>query len=496
MNLSAAIPARIKSLLAGSSATKQALTVSSGAIAAQCVALVAGPINSRLYTPSDYGTLALFSALLSICSVLATMRYDLALPVAEDDTEAIHILLACFSICCAMTALSCLAILLLKNSALPWLARTNPQFLKYVWLLPVGLFANAFFTMLSAWTVRKRNFKDLTIARLNQSILGSGCMIVMGLLRTGGLGLLTGSLVFTSSGVRKLFFTTLKDFRRLKSVISSMDLRRVIIRYYRFPLFVTWATFISSFSAQVPVLFLTKNFGPASAGHFTLCSRILTLPSVVISSAVAPVFFSRIKQAHQEGNLREKTVQMLDSLVGINVFFMIFVALFGEALFTTVFGARWARSGQYAAALAPWVMCNFLAAPLENLPLLFERQGTHLAFQIGFLAVRIGAMLLGIWLQNDLLAMVLFGTASTVYVLIYMGWLLSLVQISLGRPLLKMFRELLIAMALLGSCRLVLWLSHGNLWLTAILLLPCLGFGTYRGLRRLLSGRLAAMEGA
>ena len=77
---------RFRGLMPASSATKHVLVVSSGAMMAQVIAALAGPINSRLYTPADYGTLAIFGSAFSLFAILAFMRYDLAIPVAEDDT--------------------------------------------------------------------------------------------------------------------------------------------------------------------------------------------------------------------------------------------------------------------------------------------------------------------------------------------------------------------------------------------------------------------------
>ncbi len=485
---------RIKSLASGNSATKHVLAVGSAAVAAQVIGVIAGPINSRLYHPTDYGTLAVFSTLFGLFSVLGTMRYEMAIPVSEDDTEGMHILLLCLLIAGLWAIFAGLVVLVAGKSAALWLSKDNPQMGRYIWFLPLGIFTSSVFTILSSWAVRKRAFVELSTARILQSLFGSGCMVVMGLFHTGALGLLTGSIVFTSSGVRKLFLVALRDFRDQASKVTFAGLKAAAMRHYRYPLYTTWAALLTSFSSNIPVFFLTKGFGSEFTGYFNLCTRILTLPAAVIGAAITPVFFSRMKQAQQEGNLKEMTIRMLDGIMGINAFFMVFLALFGEHFFTLAFGQQWRRSGQYAVALGPWVLCSFFVTPLSNLPLLFDRQAMALFFQAVLMGIRIGSLLIGIALKDDMLAMWLFGGSSALYMLVYMGWLLSLVEVPLRRPFFQLGRELLLAGGLLGGCRIVMAWSGNNPYATSLALIPVIAYAMLRGYRQLTKGRSAVKE--
>ena len=419
------------------------------------------------------------------------MRYNEALPIAEDDTEGMHLLILCFIISIGWTAFGALVVLVEGSTMARWLAKDNPQMVRYLWFLPLGFFFMSTFTILSSWAVRKRAFLQLSAARVVQSLLGSGSMVVMGLFHTGALGLLTGSILSTSTGVRKLASSTYEDFKIERRKITVAGLKQVAKRYYRFPLFTTWSATMIQFSTQVPVLFLTKGFGSEYAGYFSLCNRILTLPATIIGNAISPVFFSRIKQAHEEGNLKDMTLRLLDAIVGIDIFFMMFLAFFGDIFFALVFGTQWHRAGQYAAALAPWLLTSFLVTPLYSLPLLFERQAAVLGFQSFLLAIRIASMMLGIALKNDLLAMWIFGSVSAAYMLVYLGWMLHLVGVSFAGPFRTLGREVLLACILFGGCRILLRLSHDNLYLTGVVLLPVLVYGGIRGIRQLKRARAA-----
>jgi len=197
-------------------------------------------------------------------------------------------------------------------------------------------------------------------------------------------------------------------------------------------------------------------------------------------------------RAALDGSLARLTSRLVDSIAGINVFFSVFLALFGEWLMVLVFGAQWHRAGQYAVALAPWVLCNFLVNPLEALPLVYDRQRTAFIFQIVLLLVRTASLMVGIHFRSDLLAMWLYGSTSAVYMLAYFAWLLRLVDGPVTETLGRMGKELAFALVVFGCCRWVLEASHHNLWVTSAALIPAICFFTFRATRQLLLGRTQA----
>ena len=71
--------ARSVSFLAGGTAAGQAITV------------LAAPLLTRLYSPEDFGLLAVYTSLLMTIGVIASLRYQLAIPLPKSDEEAAHV---------------------------------------------------------------------------------------------------------------------------------------------------------------------------------------------------------------------------------------------------------------------------------------------------------------------------------------------------------------------------------------------------------------------
>ena len=71
--------------------TRNVLTLMTGTTIAQAIPIAISPILTRLYTPKDFGVLALFVAITSIFGSIANGRYELAIMLPKKDEDAINI---------------------------------------------------------------------------------------------------------------------------------------------------------------------------------------------------------------------------------------------------------------------------------------------------------------------------------------------------------------------------------------------------------------------
>ena len=76
--------------MAKSEFNKNVLLLASGTAFAQALPIVISPILTRIYTPSDFGTLSLFIAIVSIFASIANGRYELAIMLPKKDENAVE----------------------------------------------------------------------------------------------------------------------------------------------------------------------------------------------------------------------------------------------------------------------------------------------------------------------------------------------------------------------------------------------------------------------
>ena len=64
----------------------------SGTAAAHAITALAMPVVTRLFTPADFAAAAAFSSLVGILVVAVCLRFEVAIPLPEDDAEAANLL--------------------------------------------------------------------------------------------------------------------------------------------------------------------------------------------------------------------------------------------------------------------------------------------------------------------------------------------------------------------------------------------------------------------
>ena len=72
---------RHRARLPGGAFARGVVTLASGTAAAQLLTVLALPLITRLYSPADYGTLAVYSSTITLLLVVASLRYEVAIPL-------------------------------------------------------------------------------------------------------------------------------------------------------------------------------------------------------------------------------------------------------------------------------------------------------------------------------------------------------------------------------------------------------------------------------
>ena len=67
---------------------RSTLTLLAGGALAQALPLLLGPWLTRLYSPTEFGQFSMVWTLSANLAVVGCARYEFALPLAEDETEA------------------------------------------------------------------------------------------------------------------------------------------------------------------------------------------------------------------------------------------------------------------------------------------------------------------------------------------------------------------------------------------------------------------------
>ncbi len=199
----------------------------------------------------------------------------------------------------------------------------------------------------------------------------------------------------------------------LKTNPSDWDIAK---KYYDFPVYRAPQALINAVSQSLPVLMLAAFFGPAAAGFYVLCLRVLRIPGQLIATSVSQAFYPRIAEADHRGeNLNRLIVKTTVVLALVGFVPLALVVAIGPWLFRIVFGPEWVVAGEYARWLAFWIFFAFINRPsMVSIPVL-RLQGFLLIFEIMSVFLRLSALLVGFYFKSDVLAILLFSIAGVIF---------------------------------------------------------------------------------
>jgi len=369
---------------------RRAVTVSvTGAALGQLIVLAASPVVTRIYTPEDFGVLGVFSALLGILGIAVALRYELAIPLAEDDVSVVNLLALSLIVTLVVSFLVGLTLWPWGEVITGWL---NAEALyPLLWLLPVGLFATGCGRALTHWAIRRQAFGRITRTEISRSIGRIVTQIGFGFLVPGPLGLLVGQVVGQSAGITTLALAFHRSDGRMLRAIRLRSMARAAARFGNLPTFATGAALLNNGGRLAPALLVAALYGVEVVGWFALAQKILQMP-VYLSTAVARVYLSeapRLARAGGEGidALFKATTWRL---LAFGVLSLGLVVIAGPQLFALVFGSAWAEAGRFAQFIAFMSLGQLVVAPVSQTLTVLERQDVQLAWD----ALRFGALLL------------------------------------------------------------------------------------------------------
>lgn len=353
------------------------ILLAGGTLLAQVIILAGSPVVTRLFSPEDMGVLSIYTSILSMIAAFGTLKFEFAIPIAEDESSAINILVLTVSIL-SFISLSFLAISLIFSE--PITKVLNAENLEpYFWLLSVGIFITGLYTTLVHWGIRSRSYKRIASTRVNQGVAKVSTQIVSGVLKFGPLGLIAGEIIGQSFGIGTLAKSILKNRKVPLKNISWNRIKNTASRYRKFPLVSSWSALMHEAFLQTPVLMLSGLYGTSVAGSFGFAQRMVFLPISLVGVAVSQVFFSEGAVLVRENptKLLEMTVRISRRLFFIGLFIAGFLVPFGESIFSFVFGIDWREAGIYSQILSVSLIARFPVEPISRVLSIIEKQGTQ-----------------------------------------------------------------------------------------------------------------------
>lgn len=377
---------------------KGMITLLKGAGLARLVGIISIPVLARIYTPEDYGVLALYISFTTVLTPIMTLRYVQAIPLPRMDVIAFNLFSLCFKLIIIFSLLSGIIFYLWGDIILGWFKME--VLMPWRWLIVVGAAGAAIYELFSLWATRKKQYKTIARTQFTQSLIGNVVKIGLGLLAFKTSGMIVGQFISQSAGITSFIKEARQDFKTyLPKVQKSKE--RFVARYYQdFVWFRLPSQFLLSLASQAPVMMMAALYSKEATGQLSLAMMAMALPVGLISSAVSKAYYAEVAAIGKRDIVKIRritnAVQAKLFLIGIPI--TIFVILLVKPLFVFMFGEQWAVAGTYAAILSPYILLQFTSNPLMQV---LNIVGSQLVFLTINIIRILGLALIWVWLKYN-----------------------------------------------------------------------------------------------
>ncbi len=393
---------------------KNSLTLSGGVAIAQVLPFLFYPVLGRIFTPAEFGLLAVITSIVSVLSVVGSGKYEGGILVAEDKKEAAH--LAALSVLVGfvfMAVLWPIVQLLFGHKLATWM--NEPELTRWLYVCPISAFSIIVFNVYNEWCVREKYFKALSVNKMVNSGATTLGKVFLGFVKLVSQGLVIGDMVGRIiSAVGCAVRAFIKDgatFRqvRMHGVVQSA------VKYKEFPLYNMPGRLLNTLGQSMPILLLTAFFSADEAGLFSMATMVFVLPVSVIGNTLGDVYRQRANEEYKAIGQCIKSFDKLLKLTSLMGFgaLLLFVWIL-PWLMRVILGADWYVAGQYAQILAPMMVLSFIANPLSGLFIVADKLRQLFYWQLLYV---VGSTL-PLWLGHKL-----FGTieATLIVYAVIMG---------------------------------------------------------------------------
>jgi O-antigen/teichoic acid export membrane protein len=380
------------------------VTLIAGSALAQLLPLALAPLLTRLYAPAEFGVYHLFGAVLANLAVVACARYEFALPRAADNGEAAALRALCLRILGVCVAVSVVG---------AWLWALAVRALWPLWL-PPGLALLGAVSLATLNASRERRFRPLAIARVVQHAGGATLQALFGWVHAGLTGLIAGPILaaLAALAVLRLPLKTHGVVRGRLLAIAS--------KHKDFPLLNTPHAFLGALQDTVSVAMIAGVAGPAAAGAWGLCMRVLKAPATLVGGSLSQALYPQLT-AGGPGTTRAGRAVVAQAIAVLGLMALPLVLLLwwlAPALFVWAFGTQWREAGELGRGLALYIGMHFVASPLAVVTMAWNAQAFALKLSLLGQALFVASLAVGLWHGG----LVFGGWLISIVMALYFGW--------------------------------------------------------------------------
>lgn len=398
----------------------------SGTLLSQALIIVTTPILTRLYSPKDFGILALFTSLSSIAAIISTGRYELSIGLPKKNSEA-RILTNLVLVIGFFVSLFYLGIIVILRYYSQYFNNfKNLLDSPYVFMVPIFTFFAATISSLQYFSQRKKRYKLITVL----SFIQTGSTIVFSVF-FAKFYFVNGALVYSVViGQTFAIIYCLLKINDFKINFNYLELKRNAKLHINFPKFMLISDLAFTVNQQIIPILFSILFNSTIVGFYSLANRILKIPTIVLGSSISNVFRNEVIDYVQMNKCPKPLfISTLKKLLIVSVPTFILLGILSPQIFVFVFGQKWNLAGNFAQLLSVMIFFDFISSPFISLFYILKKQKAYMIIQVSRTFFNVLSIIFGKYFLNEayssLICYIFSDVIFSCCLLIYINRLLS-----------------------------------------------------------------------
>lgn len=333
----------------------------------------------RLFTPGQFGVFSVFSGLVVAIGIVAAARYEFAIGLPASQREGA----ALFTLCVGMAGLvaaTCLVAFRLLPSSSGLLAKFSGVHAWRDWAA-IGIACMAWYNAAGYLALRSGSFAAVGKSKVVIAVVtAAGQLMSVAVVDRAEGWLIVPFVAGQACGVLVILYA-LWDEQIWN--LRLADISAVARRFVRFPMMIAPGSLLDGIAVFLPVALLTAMFSPRDAGIYALAERALRVPITFVGSSVLQVLYKKLADLRGDPATGRRFLLRTWLVLGsVGLLPCIVIAMYGDTLFSLVFGDRWQESGKVARILVISMFFLFVSYPASNILVVHERARSFLLWQV------------------------------------------------------------------------------------------------------------------
>jgi O-antigen/teichoic acid export membrane protein len=214
---------------------------------------------------------------------------------------------------------------------------------------------------------------------------------------------------------------------KIKKKIGFKLMLRYLLKYKKFPTINTLSVFLNTISINLPVFVLSKNFSIEVVGIYMMASRLMDMPTSIISSSFNQVFTKFAADDYNKSAelLKIRYVDTFKKLSFFALFFVLFVWFFYFFDGYFLLGSQWEEVGEVMFILAFSKAAQLLNSPLSSTLNILNKQEIGLFLVFLFLIIRFFSLVIS---EDYLMAIFYYSISTLCFYSIYNFMMFRLIK--------------------------------------------------------------------